>query len=379
MNSPVPILLLVRELGIGGCERDVTKLALAIDRTKFTPHVGYFHEGFRTPELRAAGVPLVQFPVRSFKDASFWRGARQFGAYVRRHGIPLVHAWDIPLSIFTAPVARFYRVPVLVTSMLGHRDLFGRLDRCLLRLSDRLSPNILVNSEAVRRHMIDSEHVPARKIFVNHNGYDPAIFFPPPPGPRPRPAALAGAPLVIGTVCALRPEKNIALLLAAFARLRRPDVRLAIVGGGPLESGLRQQARTLGIEAACHFEPARSDVADWFRGFDVFVLPSLSESFPNALLEAMACGCASVATRVGGVPELLEDGRDGRLISSGDESTLVAVLEQMLTDDAGRRRLGEAAATRAARQFPMPVHARRIEAYYEGLLAAAASANRRYT
>ena len=371
---PVPILFSVRELGVGGCERDVTKLALAIDRVKFTPHVAYFHDGFRSPELRAAGVPLVHLPVKSFLDRSAWEGVRVFSEYVRAHEIQISHAYDVPLSIFTSVAGRRAGVPVVIASMLGYRDLFPAKERYLLPFSDRLAHRIVVNSEAVRRHLMADYRVPERKLFLSRNGYSPEVFFAPAPGGRPRPGALAGAGLVIGTISALRKEKNPALLVEAFARIRRPGLRLLILGSGVLEAGLKEQAARLGIADDCVFEPGRADVAPWYRSIDIFVHSSVSESFPNGVLEAMASGCATVATRVGGVPELVRHEETGLLFESGDVAGLTAYLERLTSDAALRERLGRSAAAAALREFTMAHYCERMERFYGVCLGLPASA-----
>src|SRR5688572_17671595 len=107
-----PVLLMVRELGIGGCERDLTKIAIGLDRRYFEPHVAAFHtEGLRTGDLRAAGIPILHLPVRSFQSPSAVAGARLMGGYIRRHRIQLVHSYDVPMTVFGVPVARLYRTP----------------------------------------------------------------------------------------------------------------------------------------------------------------------------------------------------------------------------------------------------------------------------
>jgi len=99
---------MVQSLGHGGCERDAAKIAMGLDRSRFEPHVGIFREGgFRVPEVIAAGVPVVRFPVTSFSNLSLVRAAREFGAYIRKYGIELVHAFDVPTDLFTAPAARY--------------------------------------------------------------------------------------------------------------------------------------------------------------------------------------------------------------------------------------------------------------------------------
>src|SRR5947209_14554437 len=101
--APIPVLLMVRGLTIGGCERDLTKIALALDRARFDPHVACFRpEGPRYEELKAAGVPILALPVRSFANYSVVEGARELARYMRSHKIRLIHALDVPTTVFAA-------------------------------------------------------------------------------------------------------------------------------------------------------------------------------------------------------------------------------------------------------------------------------------
>lgn len=370
MKPPIPILLSVRSLGIGGCERDLTKLAVSIDRARFTPHVAFFKEGFQLAELSRAGVPLLHLDVASFMGRSAWAGGSRLRAYLKQHEICLSHAYDVPLSLFTAPVARLAGVPVVVTSALGSRALFSQRERTLLKLSDRLSDRIVVNSEAMRRELETTYGAPPDKLFVCHNGYRPEVFFPPTGGRRLRPRGLEDAEVVVGSVCALRPEKNLSLLLRAFAQVRQPGVKLLIVGSGPEESRLKAEVRDQAMEDHVVFEPATPDVAEWLRAIDVFVLASISESFPNALLEAMASGCAVVASRVGGVPELVTADTDGLLFESQNVHELVSALARVVSSTELRKQLGDSAAQRALERFTMSAYCSRIEAFYLSQLAA---------
>ena len=108
---------MARELGLGGTERQLAEIALALDRERFEPHVGCFTGGgFRARELREAGVPILELGVRSLVSPSAVAGARRMGAYLARHEIGLVHAFDVPLDLFAVPVARWYRTPVVLSS-----------------------------------------------------------------------------------------------------------------------------------------------------------------------------------------------------------------------------------------------------------------------
>ncbi len=365
---------MVRELAVGGgCERDLTKLALTIDRAHFTPHVGCFHEGYRAEEIRAAGIPVFRFPVRSFRDASLLAGIRQFKHYTRQHGIRLVHAYDLPTSIFASLAGRFSRLPAVITSHLGHRELVSSKDRYLGRLSDRLAHRVVVNCEAMRRNLTDDEGVAVEKIFLSHNGFMPEVFHPASAQePKWRPARFTPQDLIIGTVCVLRLEKNLPLLLRSFADLRQrhPNLplQLLIVGSGALEQELPALAQRLGIASHTTFEPARKDVERWYRAMDIFVLPSFSEAFPNAVLEAMASGCATVASDVGGIPELIADGDTGLLFTNRDQDALSAQLGRLALDPSLRQRLGSHAARSVLSRFTMRHYCERMEMFYAAML-----------
>jgi glycosyltransferase involved in cell wall biosynthesis len=372
MRRPVPVLLAVRELTIGGCERDLTKIAKHLDRTRFTPHVACFHpNGMRGDELRSAGIPILHLPVTSFASRSALTGAWMLRRYIREHGIQVVHAFDVPTDIFVVPAARLSGVPAVIAAQLGYRDLFSPLYWRLLRFTDRLAHGIVVNSHAVQKHLIEDEKIPANLIHVIHNGVETETFFPQKGvAPDPRPQTPQGATLVIGSLCVLRKEKRLDLLMDAFARVRSlcPGMKLLIVGSGELLPEIEKQRQELGISEDCVLEPAKAEVVDYLRAMDIFVLSSDSESFPNALLEAMACGCCVIGSNVGGVPELIQDGENGLLFRTGDVNDLVAKLARVIQSRELRDRLGSSAARSARESFSMEIAVRKTESLYEELL-----------
>jgi glycosyltransferase involved in cell wall biosynthesis len=341
MQRPVPILMLVRTLDTGGIERDVSKLARHLDRSRFTPHVmSLYAGGLRWQEIAAAGIPLLHLPVSSFRSWATVRSAHRLRRYIKDNGIRLLHAFDAPTDIFGIPLARLFGVPVTVSSQLWVHDLESRRHEPLLLWAHRLASAIYVNCHAVEKHLIEKRGLPPDRIRVCHNGVETDVFHPEPRNRR------NGQDLVIGTVSVLRPEKGLPVLLEAFARVRQshPRIRLLIVGSGPMLGKLELRSRELGIADSCRFQPAVANVADFLRSMDIFALPSLSEAFSNALLEAMACGCCPLGSRVGGTPELIEDGERGLLCDAGSAEDLAAKLARVVDDDALRERL----ATRAA-------------------------------
>jgi glycosyltransferase involved in cell wall biosynthesis len=363
---------MARELGIGGSERQVCEVAKGLDRSRFEPHVGCFRaSGFRAEELRASGVPVLELPVRSVRAYAAAVNAVRLGRYIQRRRIALVHTFDYPLNLFGVPIARAWRVPVVISSQRAHRTLYSGVIQHLLRLTDAMVDGIVVNSLSVQRQLTAEDRVPRERIHLCYNGIDLERFQ---TGPRCRPPALASATVVIGCVCAFRPEKGLPTLLEAFAQLlpSHPGLRLLLVGDGPVRAQTEDLAARLGLRQACHFEPATPDVPSWLRAIDIFVLPSLSEALSNSLMEAMACGCCGVASSAGGNPELIRDEHTGLLFTPGDTAGLAGCLARLIADPGLRESLAAAGTSFIQQNFSRQSSARRMGEIYTSLLDRAA-------
>lgn len=168
----------VRELHHGGIERDVTKIAMHLDRERFEPHVGtYQPQGMRFEELKRANIPVLHLPVSSLVSPSVFSAATLMRQYIQKHRIQLVHAYDTSAA-FVVPVARFARVSAVLSSTLGHRNLCDQRTRSLLRWTDKIVDAVVVNCEAMRHHMIEDEGFSAQRIELCYNGVDTREFFP---------------------------------------------------------------------------------------------------------------------------------------------------------------------------------------------------------
>lgn len=367
-DGRVPVLLMARELNFGGIERDVSKFARHLGAHGIAPHVGCFNPGgVRWKEIEAAGLPVVHVPVTSFKSRSAIQGARLVRDYVRANGIRLIHSFDDGSNIFSSVVGRLIGVPVLA-SLLGARTLSSVRNRIMTAaLVDRLSTGMFVNCEALANELVQKWHVPRKNIQVCYNGFETDHFN---PDDRIRPPRLADASVIIGTVALLRPEKNLGVLVDAFAKVHQRDrrARLLIVGSGPLKAELVRRVNELGIADVCEFEEATTTPAIWMRAIDVFVLPSRSEAFSNALLEAMACGCCPVGSNVGGMPELIQHGQHGFLFDPQNPDELAGYLSQLALDPTLRQRMADAAVRFAFANLTMEVASKRLAGIYRTLL-----------
>jgi len=359
---------MARALDHGGSERQLAETAMSLDRNRFDVEVGAFDiDGIRAKDLLKSGIPVTRFPVSSFRSPSAVREAFRLAAYVRRRGIRLVHTFDPPTSAFALPPVKFLTRAVALGSQRGHLDLMPEPVRGMSIFGERLAHGVVVNCEYMRKHLVEDAGFRPERIHLCYNGLDLERFQ---TGPRARPAAIPEDALVIGTVSVLRPEKGLPTLIDAFSRIRPefPCAKLLIVGGGPLLEDLRKQAATLGVAPDCIFQPSTADVAPWLRNMDIFVLPSLSEAFSNALMEAMGCGCCPVASRVGGTPELVNDGVTGLLFEPGDAAGLAAAIRRVAVSAELRARLAAAGHDFIHGRFSRETAARRMGEIYSGFL-----------
>lgn len=221
-------------------------------------------------------------------------------------------------------------------------------------------------------HWLDREvRLPARKVETILNGVDTERFHAAAPLDAAAAAWGADGAFVIGAVGRLQDVKNHAGLIDAFVRLRAriPErkLRLVLVGDGPLRAGLEQQAAASGAGADIVFAGALDNVAAVLRGFSLFVLPSIAEGTPVTLLEAMASELPVVATRVGGIPEVVEHGVQGTLVAPGDPEALAQALGAYVRDPALGAGHGRAARVRIESHYSMSAMLAAYLALYDRL------------
>jgi glycosyltransferase involved in cell wall biosynthesis len=264
------------------------------------------------------------------------------------------------------PLARLARVPIVLSSQRGDRRMFSRGEQRALTVTDRIADGVVVNSNYIRRVLESDFRLPSARIHACPNGLDTTIFHPAERGRH----GDGGTGLVVGIVAALRSEKSIETLIEAFAGLRQPSHTLVVVGDGPCKDALVGLAGRLGVLDRTTFTATTVDVASWYRRIDVFVLPSLNESFSNSLMEAMASGCTVLASNVGGNPELVKHGENGMLFEPGDVASLKGELEAVLADAALRNRLAAAAVATIEEGYTRKRSAQRFGELYEQLLVA---------
>jgi glycosyltransferase involved in cell wall biosynthesis len=372
--TPVLVVHVAESAGWAGGERYLLALAAELDRKRFRLAVVVPEDGPLVRRLQALDVETVCVPLhrRLVSPGAFAALVRTLGrlrpAVVQSHGARS--------NVYTRLAARAAGVPVVVSTV--HNSLFdyevAGWRRTLYVLAERLtSPladRILCVSDAIARDVVERYRIDAGRTVVVHNGIDAWAFRP----RRDAVAVRAGLGLAHGrktVVMAGRmtPQKGWDVLLEAGARLarQRADLAWLLVGDGPLRPALTRRATELGVDA--RFTGARADMADLLGCADLVVLASRSEGLPFTLLEAMALGKPVVATRVGGVAEVVEDGRSGRLVPRDDPAALAAAIAAVL-DAPEAAAMGARGRARVEAEFTQERMVRSIERVYETALHA---------
>jgi len=227
-------------------------------------------------------------------------------------------------------------------------------------------------SEALRSFLATNEGLPLRKMIVIGHGID-ATGGAPPAGDTTNARRRLGLETfdpLIGAVGRLSDEKGHLVLLRAFAAVLRnfPRAGCLIAGEGPARAALEAEAARLGISGSVRLAGFRRDVPGVLAALDLFVQPSLYEGFGLSLLEAMAAGRAVVASRVGGIPEIVDDGVTGVLVPPRDATALAAAILGLLADGGSRRRMAQAAARSARDRHSLRASVDRITRLYDDIL-----------
>ena len=333
------VMIVVHGLETGGAEMMVLHLARELSRAGHPVRVVSLH-GDDTDVaglMRRAGVDVVALNKAGGPDP---RTVLRLRAQMRDFSPAVVHT-HLPVLEYVLPAVRLYgrRVKVIHTvHNIAREETRHRVLREVNRLAFSHGVVPVALNEEVRSSICREYALPPSAVPVVGNGIDLDAFR----GPQRRGLRGAGARLLC--VARLAPAKNHALLLRTVARLRESgrDVSLTLVGDGPLRGALEERARELGISERVRFAGRRTDTAAFYRDCDLFVLLSDYEGMPMSIIEAMASGLPVVATRAGGVAELVDDGVNGALVEA-DAAAAAGAIAAICDDPALYARLSAGA------------------------------------
>jgi glycosyltransferase involved in cell wall biosynthesis len=369
------VLLVTGSLGRGGTELAVLALALGLHRRgAVKPRVAVLGTGADLgADLRRAGVPLHELGISGpLRRPRAIRRLLGLGRLVRKERVDVVHTFLFDADVYGMLAARLGRPRAVVTTRRAIKS--GRPHHLRgYRWTHRFVDRIVANSERVRRFTLEAERASAEKVITIPNGVDVERFAGAARGGFRAAHGLKPDDVLVSAVGSIKPVKGQDLLLEALAPQLRAEADLRLVLAGELRGafgeGLVARAADLGVAGRVIAPGPVDDVASLLADTDVFVLPSRSEGMSNALLEAMAAGCAAVATDVGGCAECLDGGRAGVLVPPEDVNGLAGAIDSLVKDPGRRAKLGDLAQERARHEYDLELMLTRTENLYRELMS----------
>lgn len=369
----IRVMYMAHAFEVGGVEDLVLSLVRHLP-DRFEPLVCAIHDlGAIGREIRDARVPVTVLGLNPGLRRP-WDLARM-RHFLRQAQPQIVHTFLLTASLYGRLAAMLARVPIVI----GTEQNIYHAKHPRHALAERLlmagTARVVASAESVRDHYIRSLHVNPAKVDVIYNAVDwehlrttagraeirRSMGIP------------AGAP-AIAAIGRLTEQKGHTYLFDALAQTDAlGHVHLIVAGDGELREALCDRARALGIGARVHFLGIRRDVGNVLSAADVFVLPSLWEGLPLALVLAMGAGVPAVATSVGGVPEIVDHGRTGVLVPPANSAELGGAISRLLTDPALQRRIAAAACASLRPRFGVDQYVCSVTSLYDRLLTGRAA------
>ncbi len=354
MKKKINLLHVVRPAE-GGIKNHLLYLLRLIDAANFNVMVACPPDGSIYKELKNEGVKIYPLPIKGDFNPFFdLRAAGVLAGIIRQEKVTILHAHSIKAALVGRLAATASRVPGLVYTLHNsffynsvpkwQRWLAAKMERCLARRTDA----VIAVSEALKVELTALIGIEPGRVVTIANGIDTGHYKPASGrGESRRKLGLGRGMPIIGTVARLAPQKGVTHLIRAAkilkdVFLKGKPFQLVIVGDGPLRPSLEEETRLYDLDGSVTFEGVRGNIPDYLNAFDVFVLPSETEGLPLVLLEAMAAGLPVVASKVGGIPEVIENNLNGLLVSPANPfeiaESIVRILDKPLWAGAMGRR-----------------------------------------
>ena len=384
--EPIRVMRIISRMNIGGPAVHVVLLNAGLDERGYDCLLVTGSEGISEGSLRHLAVSshlrLAVIPElgREISPRSDFLTLITLYRLMRRERPHIVHTHTAKAGFVGRIAARLAGVPIVVHTFHGHvfHGYFSpaktRLFVTIERLGARLSTRIITISPRLREEIAHYGVTGRERIDVIPLGFELEAFASQPraTGDFRRSLGFPAEAKLVGIVGRLVPIKNIPLLLeaAALAREQNPEIRVVVVGDGELREELNARASALGLRNAVVFAGWRRDLASVYADLDAVVISSDNEGTPASLIEAMATGCPVVATRVGGVPDLIADGETGRLVPPGDREAMADALLALFQEPERTARMADLARRQVLERHQATRLIADVDRLYGELLAA---------
>lgn len=358
MNK-IKIIHIITSLNFGGAERMLFDLVRHLNKERYEVKVAtVVNGGPLVEDFRAAGVEVKIFQKKSRLGLGV---IRQIYKYLRKEKPRLVHTHLFGGDTWGRLAAIFARVPVIVSTEHNTNLDEGWLKRRIKKFLSFFTKRVITVSKAVKEYSAAIDRIKRKKIVVIPNGIEIDKF-------AAIPEKQFGSPSIIGVVGRLEEQKGHEYLFEALNLLKTIPWTLWVVGDGFLKANLERLAKDLSLRERIIFLGARRNIVEILSQIDIFVLSSLWEGLGLAVLEAAAAGKPIVASRVGGIPEIIEDGKTGVLVQAKNVKSLADGLERVLLGEREAKEMGRKAREVVAEKFSVEKMVEGYERLYEELM-----------
>lgn len=369
-DAALPHVLLVVDQfskNLGGGERIALKLAAFLPQYGYRASILTFSADPATTAFESAPCPVYLLPLHRTYDLTAIKGAFTLRRFLKQQNIKIVQTFFESSDIWAGFVTRTLSNAKLIWSRRDMGILRSRKHEVAYRLMAGLPDAVFAVSELVRQHCIDEDGIAPDRVETIYNGLDLASWSTPPH------TANRSAQLLVTTIGNIRHVKGHDIFIKAAAAIapQFPNVCFSIAGG-VLEptyfEELQSLVRTLNLGDRFQFAGGVTNLHEHLSAANIFVLPSRSEGFSNAIVEAMAASLPVVATNVGGNAEAVQDGVSGFIVPSEDPQALAAAIMQLLSDPAKAQAMGIAGKQRVVEKFTIEAMMKQTTATYTRLL-----------
>ena len=375
-QEPVHVLFIIDQLcEAGGAERMLLNTIRLLPQERFRCSLITFKMDTSLIPFRSLPCPHLVIPIRRTYGWNALKAARQIRSFIRDEKVQIVHTFHETSDLWGGLITRMRRGPALVSSRRDMGILRSAKHNVAYRMMNSKFDMVLTVSDEIRRLCIQRDRMPAHKVITLYNGLELADHLVDGKARLRQSIGLdPDAPVVI-TIGHIRRIKGIDVLVETAARVVRefPRVVFVIIGRNSDPRHFEEVSARIerfGLRDNIKFLGESEDVLSLLSLGNVFFLPSRSEGFSNALIEAMACGLPCVATRVGGNAEAIDEGRSGYLVENEDSDTAAERILRLLRDPGSAKKLGATGKEIVAARFTAKAMIEQLTAVYEQLLAA---------
>ena len=366
---PIRVLYLSHAFAVGGAEEMVLNLVRHLP-PPYEPAVACIHEaGPIGLEIERTGVPFTVLGLTPGRRRPF--DVLRLRDFLSELQPDIVHTFLLTGSLYGRFAAMMARVPVVIGTEVNVYERKTRWHALAERWLMRGTDAVIASAESVRDFYINQVRADPSMVEVIYNAVDWSQLETTIDRAAMRAALnIPAEARVLGIIARLTEQKGHRILLDAMGQ--RPDLgaaHLVIIGDGPLAGDLQRQAAGLGLKDRVRFLGARRDLGNILAAIDAFVMPSFWEGLPLSMVLAMGAGLPVVATRVAGIPEVVQDGVSGLLVAPGDSEALGAALSRVINDKTTAAQLGQAALAFVRPRFGVDGYLRSVTALYDRLLA----------